>query len=171
MFDLAVREDDWARADTLIRRKFPQRLPYDVRVVFAALRQDTASLKLLRDEGRETAGQKGRRGDRALEAGWLLASHLEDLERAEEFTRLSTRPSLPARVRAPAHLFIAELNVAGGRWTAAKQELAAAARLGHADSAVIGRALAASLPFLGVPKDEIQRIRDEVQRWSPGHDA
>jgi tetratricopeptide (TPR) repeat protein len=61
--------------------------------------------------------------------------------------------------------------VAGGRWTAAKQELAAAARLGEADSALIGRALAASLPFLGIPKDEVRRIRDEVERWSPGHDA
>jgi tetratricopeptide (TPR) repeat protein len=170
MFDLAVREDDWARADTLIRRKFPERLPYDVRVVFAAVRRDTASLKLLRDEGRETAGQKGRRGDRALEAGWVLASHLEDLEMAEEFTRFSAGPSLPTRIRAPAHLSLAELHVAGGRWTAAKQELAAAARLGQADSAMIGRALAASLPFLGVPRDEVRRIRGEVERWSPGQD-
>jgi hypothetical protein len=171
MFDLAVREDDWARADTLIRRKFPQRLPFDVRVVFATLRRDTASLRLLRDEGAKTAGQKGRRKDRAIEAGLQLASYLEDLGSAEEFTRSSTSPSLPARIRAPAHLILAEFGVAGGRWTAAKQELAAAARLGEADSALIGRALAASLPFLGVPKDEIRRIRDEVERWSPGHDA
>jgi tetratricopeptide (TPR) repeat protein len=171
MFDLAVREDDWARADTLIRRKFPERLPYDVRVGFAVFRKDTAGLRLLRAEGQEAAGQKGRRGDLAVEAGWLLASYLEDLERAEEFTRFSTRSSLPVRIRAPAHLRLAELGVAGGRWTAAKQELAAAARLGQLDSALIGRALAASLPFLGVPRDDIRRIRGEVERWSPGHDA
>ena len=59
MFDLAVREDDWARADTLIRRKFPERLPYDVRVGFAVFRKDTAGLRLLRAEGQEAAGQKG----------------------------------------------------------------------------------------------------------------
>jgi tetratricopeptide (TPR) repeat protein len=171
MFDLAVREDDWSRADSLIRRKFPQGLPYDVRVVFAAVRKDTAALRLLREEGRATAGQKGRRSDRALEAGGQLASYLEDLEGAEEFTRFSTRPSLPALTKASAHLSLAELAVAGGRWTAAKQELAAAARLGQADSAMIGRALAASLPFLGVPRDEVRRIRDEVERWSPGRDA
>jgi tetratricopeptide (TPR) repeat protein len=171
MFDLAVREDDWARADSLIRRKFPQGLPYDVRVVFAAVRKDTAALRLLREEGRETAGQKGRRSDRALEAGWLLASYLEDLAGAEEVTRFSTRPSLPTLTKASAHLSLAELGVAGGRWTAAKQELAAAARLGQPDSAMIGRALAASLPFLGVPRDEVRRIRDEVERWSPGQDA
>jgi tetratricopeptide (TPR) repeat protein len=171
MFDLAVREDDWARADTLIRRKFPQQLPYDVRVVFAVVRKDTASLRLLREEGRETAGQKGRRRDRAVEAGLLLSNYLEDLEKAEDFTRLSTKPSLPARTRATAHLLLADLGAAGGRWTAAKREFAAAARLAQADSALIGRALAASLPFLGVPRDDVRSIRDEVERWSPGHDA
>jgi tetratricopeptide (TPR) repeat protein len=171
MFDLAVREDDWARGDTLIRRKFPQGLPFDVRVTFAAFRKDTTSLRLLHDEGMETAGQKGRKGDRALEAGGLLSSYLEDLEQAEEFTRLSTQASLPTRIRAPAHLQLARLAVAGGRWSVAKQELAAAARLGEADSALIGRALAASLPFLGVPENDIRSIRDAVEGWSPGHDA
>jgi tetratricopeptide (TPR) repeat protein len=171
MFDLAVREDDWARADTLIRRKFPEKLPYDVRVVFAVFRKDTAGLGPLRDEGRATAGQRGRRKDKAVEAGTQLAGYLEDLERAEEFTRFSTNPSLPARTRAAAHLLLAQLGAAGGRWTAASQELAAVARLGQVDSALIGRALAASLPFLGVPRDEVRRIRDEVERWTPGHDA
>lgn len=171
MFDLAVREDDWARADTLIRRKFPEKLPYDIRVLFTVSRKDTAGLKLLRDEGRATAGQRGRRRDRAVEAGMVLASYLEDLERAEEFTRLSTDPSRPERTRAAAHLFLAELGVAGGRWSAVKQELAAVARLGQVDSALIGRALVASLPFLGVPREDVRRIRDEVVRWSPGGDA
>jgi hypothetical protein len=178
MFDLAVREDDWARADTLIRRKFPKELPFDVRVVFAAMRRDTASLRQLRAEGQTTAGEKGRKRDRALEAGSLLATYgslmgtyLQDLGMAEEFTRLSTQPSLPIRIRAPAHLSLAWLNVSGGRWSTAKQELAMAARLGQEDSALVGRALAASLPFLGVPREDIRRIRDEVERWSPGGDA
>jgi tetratricopeptide (TPR) repeat protein len=171
MFDLAVREDDWSRADSLIRRKFPQRVPYDVRVAFAVLRRDTAGLGLLRTEGQEIAGRKGRRVDPALEAGGTLATYLEDLGLAEEFTGFSTRSSLPVRTRASAHLSLAKLHVAGGRWTTAKQELATASRLGQADSALIGRALAASLPFLGVPRDEVRRIRVEVERWSPGHDA
>jgi hypothetical protein len=171
MFDLAVREDDWARADTLIRRKFPERLPFDVRVAFAALRRDTAGLRLLRAEGQGTAGEKGRKRDRALEAGMLLSAYLEDLGLAEEFTRFSTRPSLPAGTRASAHLSLAGLGVAGGRWTSAKQEMASAARLGQVDSALVGRALAASLPFLGVPRDEVRRIRGEVERWAPGRDA
>ena len=169
MFDLAVREDDWAKADTLIRRKFPQGLPLDVRVMFAILRQDTASLRLLQQEGKEAAGQKGRKTDQALEAGLSLGNYLEDLERAAEFTRFSTQASVPARAKVPAHLQLAKLAVAGGRWSVAKQEFAAVARLGEADSALIGRALAASLPFLGVPKSDLRSIRDEVKAWSPGH--
>lgn len=94
MFDLAVREDDWARADTLIRRKFPKGLPFDVRVVFAALRRDTAALRQLRAEGEQTAGEKGRKRDRALEAGSLLATYLEELGSAEEFTRFRDRKSV-----------------------------------------------------------------------------
>ena len=171
MFDLAVREDDWARADTLIRRKFPKGLPFDVRVVFAAMRKDTASLRQLRLEGQKTAGEKGRRRDRALEAGALLATYLEDLGSAEVFTRFSTQAALPARVQTSGHLALASAAVAGGRWSAAKQELAAAARLGQTDSALVGRALAASLPFLGVTRDEIRQIRGEVERWTPGQDA
>jgi tetratricopeptide (TPR) repeat protein len=171
MFDLAVREEDWARADTLIRRKFPNGLPFDVRVVFAAMRKDTASLRQLRLEGEKTAGEKGRRRDRALEAGSLLATYLEDLGSAELFTRLSARPSLPAPVQTSAHLALASLSVAGGRWSAAKQEFAAVARLGQTDSALVGRAMAASLPFLEVPKDEIRQVRGQVERWSPGMDA
>jgi hypothetical protein len=171
MFDLAVREDDWAKADTLIRRKFPQGLPLDVRVMFANLRQDTASLRVFQKEGKEAAGQKGRKTDQVLETGLSLGNYLEALERAAEFTRFSIQASVPARAKIPAHLQLAKLAVAGGRWSVAKQELAAVARLGEADSALIGRALAASLPFLGVPKSDLRSIRDEVKAWNPGQDA
>jgi hypothetical protein len=60
--------------------------------------------------------------------------------------------------------------VAGGRWSVAKPELAASGAA-HPDSALIGRALAASLPFLGVPRPELEAIREEVKRWTPGSDV
>jgi tetratricopeptide (TPR) repeat protein len=171
MFDLAVREERWAAADTLIRRKFPDQLPYDVRVLFAFVRKDPAGQRQLRAEGPRVAGEKGRRTDRALEAGLLQAIYLEDLDRAQEFTRFSTRQSLPIRIRASAHRFLGDLAVAGGRWTAAKSEFAAAGRLGQSDSALVGRALAATLPFLAVPRADIEIIRAEVKRWKPGSDV
>jgi tetratricopeptide (TPR) repeat protein len=172
MFDLAVREDRWAAADTLIRRKFGDKLPYDIRVLFAGVGRDTAALRQLRGEGARTAGQRGRRtGDRALEAGSVLATYLEDLGRAEEFTRLSINPSLPVGVRAPAHRLLGDLSVAGGRWTAARGEFAAAGRLAQSDSALVARALAAGLPFLEVPRADLRLVRAEVERWTPGSDV
>jgi tetratricopeptide (TPR) repeat protein len=172
MFDLAVREDRWAAADTLIRRKFGDKVPYDIRVLFALAGKDTAAQGGLRAEGARTAGQKGRRAsDRALEAGSLLAIYLEDLNRAEEFTRFSTSPSLAAGIRAPAHRLLGDLGVAGGRWTTAKSEFATAGRLGQSDSVLVGRALAATLPFLAVPRADLEIIRTEVERWRPGSDV
>jgi tetratricopeptide (TPR) repeat protein len=171
MFDLAVREERWEAADTLIQRKFPGQLPLDVRLLFAFVRKDTAAQRRLRAEAFRVAGEKGRRFDQAVEAGSLLASSLEDLERAEEFTRFSTQASLPGRIRAPAHRFLGDLAVAGGRWSAAKTEFAAAGRVGEADSALVRRAMAATLPFLAVPRADLEIIRREVERWQPGSDA
>ncbi|MEO6056600.1 MAG: hypothetical protein ABIQ49_07165 [Gemmatimonadales bacterium] len=172
MFDLAVREDRWAAADTLIRRKFGDKVPYDIRVLFAVTGKDTAAQRQLRAEGPRMAGQKGRRSsDRTAEAGSLLAIYLEDLDQAEDFTRFSTNPSLPAGIRAQAHRLLGGLGVAGGRWTAARTEFTAAGRVGQPDSALVARALAAVLPFLAVPEADLEVIRAEVERWKPGSDV
>jgi hypothetical protein len=164
-----VREEDWVGADTLIRRKFST-LPFDVQVLSAVQRADTAAERRLRGQVPEVAGRKGRRLETMLETGSVLSTYLEDLGRAEEFTRFSTANPVPPGARASAHQLLATLAVAGGRWSAAKPELAASAA-GHPDSALIGRALAASLPFLGVPRPELEAIREEVKRWTPGRDV
>jgi len=172
MYDLAVREERWAAADTLIRRKFPDMVPYGDRVLFAFAREDTAAQRQLRSAGPQMAGQTGRRlGDKTLEAGLWLAIYLEDLDRAAEFTRFGTRSSLPGETRTSAHRLLGGIEVAGGRWTAAKTEFAAAGRLGHPDSALVAQALAATLPFLAVPKGDIEIIRGAVERWKPGSDV
>jgi tetratricopeptide (TPR) repeat protein len=172
MYDLAVREERWAAADTLIRRKFgDQGVPYGDRVLFAFARKDTAAQRQLLAEGPRIAGEKGRRiGDKALEAGSWLAIYLEELDRAKQFASLDTVPSVAAGTRASTHRFLGNLNVAGGRWAAARDEFRMASRLGQSDSALVGRALAAALPFLAVPKGEIESIRTEVERWKPGSD-
>ncbi|MBA3343851.1 MAG: hypothetical protein H0T44_00915 [Gemmatimonadales bacterium] len=165
-----MREERWAEADTLIQRKFAA-VPFGDQVLFAALHRDTASLRQLRAQAPVDAGQRGRRtSGLAIETGWLLATYLEDLDRAEEFTRFGTAASLTPGLRASAHQLLASLAVASGRWSAAKIELAAAG-VAHPDSALIGRALAAALPFLMVPKPDLERIRREVKRWEPGSDV
>jgi tetratricopeptide (TPR) repeat protein len=164
-----VREEDWVGADTLIRRKFST-LPFDIQVLSAVHRADTAAERRLRAQVPEVAGRKGRRLEAMLETGTALSTYLEDLGRAEEFTRFGTANTVPPGARASAHQLLATLAVAGGRWSAAKSEFAAAAA-GNADSALIGLALAASLPFLGVPKPELEAIRQEVTHWTPGSDV
>lgn len=164
-----MREERWAEADTLIRRKFGV-VPFGDQVLLAAARGDTASLRQLRTEAPEKAGTKGRRASLGVETGWLLATYLEDLNRAEEFTRFGTATSLSPALRGSAHQLLANLAVAGGRWRAAQAEFAAAA-LSHPDSALIGRALAAALPFLRVPKPELEQIRSEVERREFGRDV
>jgi tetratricopeptide (TPR) repeat protein len=165
-----VREEDWARADTLIRRKFGA-VPFSDQVLYAVVRGDTAAERRLREQALEMAGKKGRRTKGwAVEAGWFLATYQEDLGRAEEFARFGAASSIPPGLQATAHELLAGLGVAGGRWSAAELEFAAAAAA-HPDSALIGRALAASLPFLAVPKPALEAIRGEVDRWTPGSDV
>jgi hypothetical protein len=164
-----VREERWARADTLIRRKFAA-VPFDVQVLFAVQRRDTVAERRLRAQAPDLASQKGRRIAVALETGTLLSLYLEDLGRAETFTRFGTARSVPPGVQASAHQLLASLAVAGGRWSAAQPEFAAVART-HPDSALIGRALAASLPFLRVPRPDVEAIRTEVERWTPGSEV
>ncbi|MEO6056546.1 MAG: hypothetical protein ABIQ49_06880 [Gemmatimonadales bacterium] len=164
-----MREERWDEADTLIRRKFGA-VPWGDQVLFAVMRRDTASERELRARAPEMAGEKGRRTNGlALETGGLLATYAEDLERAEEFTRLGTAASLTPGLQASAHQQLANLAVAGGRWSVAKTEFAAGGA--HPDSALVGRALAATLPFLAVPKPDLKAVQAEVERWEPGSDV
>jgi tetratricopeptide (TPR) repeat protein len=165
-----VREEAWARADTLIRRKFGA-VPFGDQVLFAVVRGDSVAERRLRELAPEMASRKGRRtSGLAVETGWLLATYQEDLGRAEEFTRFGTASSIPPGLQATAHQLLANLAVAGGHWSRAEPEFAAAAAA-HPDSALIGRALAASMPFLRVPKPALEGIRGEVERWRPGSDV
>jgi tetratricopeptide (TPR) repeat protein len=164
-----VREERWARADTLIHRKFAT-TPFDVQVLSAVHRGDTATEQRLRAQAPGLAGQKGRRIAVALETGTLLSLYLEELGRAETFARFGTANSTPPGVQASSHQLLANLAIAAGRWSAAQPEFAALART-HPDSALIGRALAASLPFLRVPRPDLEQIRSQVDRWTPGSEV
>ena len=69
-----MREESWARADTLIRRKFGS-VPVSDQVLYAVLRGDTAAESRLRAQMPEVVGKKGRRtSGLAVETGWLLAT-------------------------------------------------------------------------------------------------
>jgi tetratricopeptide (TPR) repeat protein len=164
-----VREERWARADTLIRKKFGT-VPFGDQALFASARGDSATLRQLRLQAADKAEQKGRRtSDLAIETGWLLGTYLGDLANAADFTRFGTAATLPTGLRGSAHQMLANLAIAGGRWSAAQTEFAAPEM--HRDSALVGRALAATLPFLRVPRSDLERVRAELERWRPGSDV
>ena len=69
-----MREAGWARADTLIRRKFGT-VPFGDQVLFAVVQGDSLAERRLRAQAPEMAGKKGRRtSGLAVETGWLLAN-------------------------------------------------------------------------------------------------
>jgi tetratricopeptide (TPR) repeat protein len=171
MYDLAVREADWVLADSLIRRKFKQEIPFGDRALFAFVRGDSAAGARILAEAPRVAGRRGRRLRSAdLEAGRWVAIYLENLPTSEQFVRLSANPAQDVALQSSAHLALGSLALAGGRWTAAKAEFAAAERLGQTDSARVSRGLGAILPFLDIPRPDLEAIRSEIEQWEPGED-
>ena len=86
-------------------------------------------------------------------------------ETARLTRRLLTDPSRLGEVRAFGHLLAAHLELAGGRWSAAQRELAAADSLDPA-AALEDRALLALLPFLQTPDSTLRQVRGRIERWN-----
>ena len=94
------------------------------------------------------------------------AAFLEDgLEGATRFSRANAHDTSPRRA-ATAHVFLAELALAGGRWSAARDELAAVRRGGFVEGLEYFAFFALS-PFLPLDRAELAGIREELRRWSP----
>jgi serine/threonine protein kinase/tetratricopeptide (TPR) repeat protein len=87
-----------------------------------------------------------------------------DLEGAMGVVRLLTVEERSTEIRAPAHVWLAELEMARGRWGAAKAELDSAGRLIPA-WAIEHRALLAASPFLPESTSRLEAVRAEVSRW------
>ncbi len=161
MWDLAVREADYTTADSLVRRL--SHLPFSLRAFDAFARGDSAARVRILDEAKRSDRPQG-----ALFAAQFVALHLEDFTTAEQFARFALAPRHKPGSRSSGHLLLAMLELARGRWTAGAAEFASAERLGASDSAREGRALAATLPFLAVPRRQLEAIRADVVRWAPG---
>jgi len=164
MWDLAVREGDYARADSLIRRRYPDP-PWSMRAFDAFARGDSAARARILADARQSDGPG------VLFAAQWIAQHLQDLATAGQFAHLATAPRHRPGVRATGHRVLAQLELAGGRWRAAAVEFTSAERLGAADSVREGHALAATLPFLAVPRADLEEMRAEIGRWVPDSEA
>jgi tetratricopeptide (TPR) repeat protein len=157
MWDLAVREEDYAKADSLLRRKYtPDKLPLGHRAMLAVLRRDSAARsQLLEEARRETSGWP--------EAPWWLALFLNDFRAAEEFGQAALASRRPRALREDVHVVLAWAELAQGKWKAAKSRFALAER--SLPPAKRLRALSATWPFLLVPDSELVAIRAELDAW------
>jgi tetratricopeptide (TPR) repeat protein len=163
MWDLAVREDDYAAAASMVSRmKSP---PPSMQILLTFAQGDSAA--------RSAAVERARGLDshQSQIAGRFVATFLQDFAAAESLARLDLqeRRSLPIRQRA--QTFLAWLELARGRWSASKAAFAAAQRVDEASPLIAQRAMAASLPFLAVPRSDLESIRAELAAANPGAEA
>jgi len=163
MWDLAVREEDYAEADSLLRRKFSiDKLPLGHRALLALVRQDSATVERLLDEAEKpTSGYP-------LAPG-VIALHLNDFATASRFAQAALRSPRPPGAKAFVHQTLALIALAQGRWSAAKPEFAQAAAT--IPSAKRLHALSATSPFLAVPRPDLEALRRELEAWDPSAEA
>jgi serine/threonine-protein kinase len=99
----------------------------------------------------------------ALHAGWL-ATTSDSLETSKSFLTLLTDEARSEPTRAAGHLYLAHLEAAQGRWSAAQEELATASQWAPA-LATVYRAWLAAMPFLDVAQSEVAAVRDSLLEW------
>lgn len=90
-----------------------------------------------------------------------IAVYAHDLAGAERIAAILADPSRPPEVRAMAHVWLAQLELAQGRWRSAQTQLTAAEQL----SPLIAReqrALMMAAPFLDRPRSELEAARAAV---------
>ena len=160
MWDLAVREEDYEGADSMMRRMAAP--PLSMRILLTFARGDSAARAAIMEEARTADSRQSQIAAR------YVATFLNDLPTAQSLAELDVAPRRSPAIRVNAQLFLAWLELARGRWMAAKAAFAQAERMPGAPPVLIQRALAATLPFLSVPRNDLDSLRREVELWKPG---
>lgn len=161
MWDLAVREEDYEAVDAMLARYPRAPAPLSYRTVPVYARRDTAAMQRLREEARNLDARQSQIAAR------YVATFLEDFDAAEELARLDLQARRNAGIRLDAQRFLAWLEVARGRWSAAAAAFDAAARMEGGHVVRTDRAIAATLPFLEVPAAELRAIGRDMESWQP----
>lgn len=131
-----------------------------LRVLRAAVTGDTAAAAALVPEVAALA-----EGD-ILETVGVVASMAGDLDGAARLARLLAGPAHPPRWRVAAHVQLAYIATAEGRWIEARRELEAAGR-DDPVMALLGRAFLSALPWLPLSAAERDSVRRELAAWDP----
>jgi tetratricopeptide (TPR) repeat protein len=155
-------EEKWAALSSSIERYLALDSRSDYALVIRTLQEfqfgDKASQERIVAELR-------RASDYAL-GGAPLAQMLHNAPASETLARLMTEPVRSSAVRTTGHVQLAHLALTKGHWNAAQAEFSSAAKLDPSVTLEY-RALLAASPFLGLPPAELEKLRDEVTRWTP----
>jgi tetratricopeptide (TPR) repeat protein len=117
------------------------------------------------DDARRTLAELRRAADSTVHgAARAVAVYAGDPGAAVEIARLLAAPTRADEIRALAHLQIAYLESARGRRQAAREELAAAARLAP-NAALLTEGVLATLPLSRSTPDELAELRERLERW------
>lgn len=168
MWDLAVREADYAAANDMLRRfEAPPRLqvaPLSMWLLQTLAQGDSAARARIVAEATVADNRQSQIGAR------YVATYLGDVPSARRIARLDLAPRRRPAIRAGAQTLLAWLELAEGRWSAAMAEFAVAERMEGAAAIGVSRALAATLPFLAPPRSDLEAIRADLERWQPETD-
>lgn len=159
MWDLAVREDDYAAVDSMLSRFSGAPLSY--RIPPAHARGDSAAIRQLHDEARALDARQSQIAAR------FVATYLGDLTTAETLARFDLQPRRNAAIRLGAQTFLAWLELARGNWSAAESAFRIAEGMEGGHSVLLERALAATLPFVNVPATDVASTRADLAAWHP----
>src|SRR4051794_39786438 len=156
MMHLAVSEDDIVKAESLVARVGKD---YADSAMFAVAEGDSALIARLLGEAKDSVHI-----GLVINAVWQIGEWLGQPAVAERFARVAAaRPERPARTNTE----LARNLVSQGRWTAADS----AYRRGMAATTDglprLQRGLAAAMPFLSVPRPELEAINADLAAWDP----
>src|SRR5688572_3752562 len=164
MWDLAVREDDYQAATSMVQR-MKEKAPLSMRVLLTFASGDTAKRAAIVEQARVSDSRQSQIGGR------YVATFLEEFAAAESLFRLDLAERRRAPIRVNAQIFLAWLEVARGRWSAARKAFAEAEAMPEGVSTLYQRAISASLPFLNTPRADLEAIRAELAGTNPGAES
>jgi len=159
MWDLAVREQDYPSAQAMLQR-YRGVPPWSNRALLASARGDSVAGASLLDEAKAPENRQ------VQIAARFVATYLGELAAAEALARLELSWRRQPAIRQGSQLLLGWLEVGRGRWSSARPAFVAAEQEGAAAGRV-HRALAATLPFLVVPRSDLLTVRAEIEAWIP----
>ena len=157
MWDLAVREEDYDAIDAMLSRF--AKAPLSMRLLPVFARGDSAARARFVDEATNSDSRQSQISAR------YVATFLEDFDAAESLARLDLAERRRPPIRLGAQLFLAWLELARGKWSAANASFESAKRMEGASGVEFERAMAATLPFLQVPSADLAQVRTELEQF------